>query len=123
MSKGKPRNLAASVRERLRKAAADRKEDFQRVLTRYGLERLLYRLSRSPHAEQFILKGAMLFQLWGGQPHRPTRDVDLLGQGDNSIEGIVGVFRDVCNQPVEDDGLVFHAESVPRGADQGGPAV
>ena len=112
MSKDRPRNLPASVRERLRQAAAARKEDFQLVLTRYGLERLLYRLSRSPHAELFILKGAMLFQLWSDQPHRPTRDVDLLGRGDNSVEGVVGAFRDVCNQAVEDDGLEFHAESV-----------
>lgn len=111
MSKDKPRNLPASVRERLRQAAAVRKEEFQLVLTRYGLERLLYRLSRSPHADLFILKGAMLFQLWSDQPHRPTRDLDLLGRGDNSIEGIAQVFRDVCNQTVEPDGLEFHAES------------
>jgi predicted nucleotidyltransferase component of viral defense system len=112
VSKDRPRNLPASVRERLRKLAAARKEDFQLVLTRYGLERLLYRLSRSPHAELFILKGAMLFQLWTDQPHRPTRDLDLLGRGDNSIAGVVEVFRDVCNQAVEEDGLDFPVESV-----------
>lgn len=111
MSKEKLRNLPASVRERLRQAAAARKEDFQLVLTRYGLERLLYRLSRSPHADLFILKGAMLFQLWSDQTHRPTRDLDLLGRGENSIEGIAQVFRDVCNQTVEPDGLEFHAAS------------
>jgi hypothetical protein len=54
-------------------------EDFQLVLTRYVIERLLYRLSRSEHGRQFVLKGAMLFRLWGDQPHRPTRDLDLLG--------------------------------------------
>lgn len=59
----------------------ERSEDFQLVLTRYGLERLLYRLTQSPQAGQFVLKGAVLFQLWTGQPHRPTRDLDLLGQG------------------------------------------
>ena len=112
MSKDRPRNLPASVRDRLRKLAAARKEDFQLVLTRYGLERWLYRLSRSPHADSFILKGAMLFQLWAGQPHRPTRDLDLLGRGDNSVAAVVGAFREVCNQAVEEDGLEFRAESV-----------
>jgi predicted nucleotidyltransferase component of viral defense system len=112
VTKDGPRNLPASVRERLRKLAAARKEDFQLVLTRYGLERLLYRLSRSPHAELFILKGAMLFQLWTDQPHRPTRDLDLLGRGGNSIAEVVAAFRDVCNQAVEEDGLEFAAESV-----------
>lgn len=112
MTKDRPRNLAASVRERLRTAAAARKEEFQLILTRYGLERLLYRLCRSSHADLFILKGAMLFQLWSDQPHRPTRDVDLLGRGDNSVEGIAQAFRDVCVQTVEPDGLSFHAESI-----------
>ncbi len=112
MSKDRPRNLPASVRERLRKLAAARKEDFQLVLTRYALERWLYRLSRTPHADSFILKGAMLFQLWTGQPHRPTRDLDLLGRGDNSVAAVVAAFREVCNQAVEADGLEFRAESV-----------
>jgi predicted nucleotidyltransferase component of viral defense system len=112
VSKGQPRNLPASVRERLRKAAAARKVDFQLLLTRYGLERLLYRLSRSSYADEFILKGAMLFPLWGEESHRPTRDVDLLGRGDNSIEHMKQVFRAACGQPVEEDGLTFRAESV-----------
>ena len=122
MSKDRPRNLPASVRERLHKLAAARKEDFQLVLTRYGLERLLYRLSRSPHADSFILKGAMLFQLWAGQPHRPTRDLDLLGRGDNSIAAVVGAFREVCNQAVEEDGLDLRGKC-PRRTHQGRPGI
>ena len=82
MTNRPPRDLVASVRQRLMNPSRDHKKDFQRVLTRYGLERLLYRLTQSPHAAQFILKGAALFQLWTGQPHRDTRDLDLLGQGD-----------------------------------------
>ena len=65
MTKGKPRNLAASVRQRLMNLAREKNEDFQLVLTRYALERLLYRLSQSEHRDVFVLKGAMLFQLWG----------------------------------------------------------
>lgn len=64
MKKDKPRNLAASVRHRLTDLARKQGEDFQLVLTRYTIERLLYRLSRSAHGGEFILKGAMLFQLW-----------------------------------------------------------
>lgn len=89
------RNIAASVRHRLMNLSRERNEEFQFVLTRYGLERLLYRLSVSPHAGQFILKGAALFQLWTGQPHRSTRDLDLLGHGSPSPERLQAVFREV----------------------------
>jgi predicted nucleotidyltransferase component of viral defense system len=90
---------------------------FDLVLTRYGLERLLYRLSRSAHKDEFVLKGAMLFQAWTEVPNRPTRDLDLLGRGDESIEHLASVFRQLCAQVVEEeDGLVFDVESV-RGAE------
>jgi predicted nucleotidyltransferase component of viral defense system len=104
--------MAASVRQRLMNKAREQNEDFGIVLTRYGLERFLYRLAQSRHRQQFILKGAMLFQLWSGQPHRPTRDLDLLGQGDPDPDRFKGLLRDICQQKVEDDGLEFHAESI-----------
>ena len=75
------RNVAASVRAKLLNKARADKRDFTLVLTRYALERLLYRLSISEHADHFLLKGALLFDLWFDIPHRPTRDVDLLGFG------------------------------------------
>ena len=112
MTKEKPRNMAASVRDRLRALAKEQREDFGLVLTRYGLERFLYRLSQSAHGGTFILKGAMLFQLWQGNPHRPTRDLDLLGHGDPDPERVASVFREVCDQAVADDGLTFHADTV-----------
>lgn len=68
------RNIAASVRAQLLNRARETRQDFNLVLTRYALERLLYRLSISPHADQFVLKGALLFDLWFDIPHRPTRD-------------------------------------------------
>jgi len=80
-----PRNLAASVRDRLFNLARERREDFQAILTRYAVERLLYRLSISKYRDQFLLKGAMLFFVWSGQLYRPTRDLDLLGTGENSV--------------------------------------
>jgi predicted nucleotidyltransferase component of viral defense system len=106
------KNTAASVRDRLLALARERGEDFQLLLTQYGLERLLYRLSQSSYRDRFILKGAMLFLLWGDQPHRPTRDVDFLGFGDNSEAGLQAIFRELCGIPVEDDGLTLIAESV-----------
>ena len=107
-----PRNLAASVRRRLTEIARTNGEDFHFVLTRYGLERLLYRLARSPHGKAFVLKGACLFQLWSDHPHRPTRDLDLLGHGEGTIERFETIFREVCEQPVEADGLEFLADRV-----------
>lgn len=106
------RNPAASARDRLLTLAKKRGEDFQLVLTRYGLERLLYRLSLSPYRDRFILKGAMLFILWSDDPHRPTRDVDFLGSGDSSEVGLTDVFRDLCTMTVEEDGVTYDPKSI-----------
>ena len=106
------KNIAASVRQRLRNLARQRGEDFQYLLVRYGLERLLYRISRSEARTRFVLKGAALFSLWTNEPHRATRDIDLLGHGDNSIPHLEQVFRQVCEVEVEEDGLVFLTETV-----------
>ncbi|CAN7674592.1 nucleotidyl transferase AbiEii/AbiGii toxin family protein [Variovorax paradoxus] len=105
------RNLAASVRARLKQRADVKRQDFNLTLTRYGLERLLYRLSVSPHAANYLLKGALLFSLWYDQPHRPTRDADLLGFGPDDIGTAVSAFREICQIEV-DDGIAFDAASV-----------
>lgn len=105
-------NTAHSVKDRLLKLSKERGEDFNFVLVRYGLERLLYRLSRSSHAEQFVLKGAMLFTVWAQHPHRATKDLDLHGVGSPEMERLAEVFRDVCATDVEDDGLSFDPKSV-----------
>ena len=112
MTGQKGRNTAVSVRDRLLKLARQRGEDFQLILTRYGLERILYRLSQSEHCNQFILKGAMLFSLWSTETHRPTRDVDLLGFGESDEATLQQIFSDLCRVPVEDDGLLFLADSI-----------
>jgi hypothetical protein len=104
---GELRNVGASVRARLLDRARAERSDFQILLTRYALERLLYRLSVSPHRDRFILKGAMLFVTWVADPFRPTRDLDLLGSGDNGVEAIAETFRVICAQPVADDGVTF----------------
>ncbi len=76
-----PKNISASVKARLQNVAGKRGEDFNPLLLRYGIERLLFRLSQSPYADGFLLKGAMLFVVWDEKTHRPTRDVDLMGFG------------------------------------------
>lgn len=101
------KNVGASVRARLLDRSRVERTDFQILLTRYALERLLYRLSLSPHRDRFILKGAMLFVTWVADPFRPTRDLDFLGYGENSPEAIGEVFREICGQSVDDDGVVF----------------
>jgi predicted nucleotidyltransferase component of viral defense system len=112
MSQNQPRNIAASVQQRLRNLAQAQQEDFQGILTRYALERFLYRLHQSDHRDRFILKGAMLFTLWSNEPHRATRDLDLLCHGDNAIAPLEQVFQEICQTQVEDDGLDFKAETV-----------
>ncbi len=105
------RNLAASIRARLKQHADATKQDFNLTLTHYGLERLLYRLSVSSHANNYLLKGALLFALWYDQPHRPTRDADLLGFGPDDMESTISAFREICLIPLE-DGIVFDQNSI-----------
>lgn len=112
MSGKGPQNISASVRQRLMNKAREQKEAFDLVLIRFALERLLYRLAKSKHGDRFVLKGAMLFQIWSGEVHRPTRDLDLLGTGSPSPEDFVVLFQDVCQQSVEDDGLEFLSDTV-----------
>ncbi len=107
-----PKNIAQSVKERLLTIAKSRREELEQILVRYASERLLYRLSVSKYRDDFILKGAMLFIAWEGMPHRVTRDIDLLGFGDDSVERVASVVRDLCELQVEDDGLVFDTDSV-----------
>jgi len=106
-----PQNIGASVRARLLNKARAEKLDFNLLLTRYALERMLYRLSVSKQRDQFLLKGALLFDLWFDVPHRPTRDADFLAFGSPEIPHIEALFRAVCEIEAE-DGIVFLAETV-----------
>src|SRR6266852_8963867 len=90
------RNIGASVRARLLNLAKDRNQPFDLLLTRYVLERFLYRLSSTKHRERFVLKGAMQMTTSLDDPYRPTRDLDLLGFGDPDPEATIRIFRDIC---------------------------
>ena len=107
-----PRNLSASVRARLTNRAKARHENVQLVLLRYAIERLLYRLSRSEYADRFVLKGAMLFNLWADVPYRATGDLDLLGYGDSTAAGLADTFKAISASDVEPDGVEFAANTV-----------
>lgn len=105
------KNIGASVRARLLNRARADKVDFNLMLTRYALERLLYRLSVSQWSNEFLLKGALLFDLWFEQPQRPTRDIDLLGFGPAGLEHVTTVFQEICGQAF-DDGIEYDRSSV-----------
>jgi hypothetical protein len=100
------------VRQKLLYLARARKDDFGLILVKYGLERILYRLSRSAHRDAFVLKGALLFELWTHEIYRSTRDADFLARGDNAPERFVRIFQELCRMDVEPDGLTFDADSV-----------
>lgn len=105
------KNMGASVRARLLKISKERKQPFELLLTRYTLERFLYRLSTTAHRGNFVLKGAMLVTTWLENPHRPTRDIDLLGIGNAQPEAILAAFKEVCAIEA-DDGVTFDVQGL-----------
>jgi hypothetical protein len=123
-----PKNIAASVRQRVLDKARETGRPFNELLQYFAMERFLYRLSRSPYANKFVLKGALMLIVWEAPLSRPTMDIDLLGRIDNSIETIVEVTRQICRHEVEPDGIVFdvtsiEAENIAEDADNEGIRV
>lgn len=113
MSPSKKRNTPHSIFQRLLSRAKAHGEDFNLLLLRYGTERLLYRLSISPHADRFVLKGASLFLAWSGQNYRVTKDADLMAFGAADAGYMTEVFRGLCEAVSDDlDGIQFMPESV-----------
>ena len=112
MSEKTPKNVGASVRQRLLNLSRERNVDFGVMLSDYAIERLLYRLSCSQHKSRFILKGAVLFRIWSDEPHRTTRDLDLLAFGDPAAAEIGVLLREICDIRVQDDGVEFQADSI-----------
>ena len=106
------KNIAASVHRRLLNKAKESSRPFNELLQYFAIERFIYRLSKSPHADKFILKGALMFSAWCGPASRPTMDIDLLGKIDNRLEVISAAIKDACLMAVEADGISFNAETV-----------
>lgn len=107
--KREPKNISASVQARLLQRSRDLNVEHQLTLARFGGERLLYRLAKSEFADRFILKGAAMLLVWMGDAIRPTKDIDLLGFGDTSAEGLQRIFVGLCEVEAPDDGLMFRA--------------
>jgi hypothetical protein len=104
---------AHSISQRLLNISKDRNEEYTFILSRYGTERLLYRISLSPKCKGFMLKGASLFLAWFGHAFRTTRDIDLLGDGPSDLESIKELFRELSRMDTFDlDGLSFQEESI-----------
>lgn len=112
MKEAGPANLPASVRQRLLNQARQSDRPFNELLQYFAMERFLYRISVSPYQQHFILKGALMLVVWRAAASRPTLDIDLLGQFTNNPERIAQAMREICQQQVEPDGLVFNPESV-----------
>jgi len=104
--------LPTSIRAKLLNHAKKLGLEYNRVLERYALERYLYRLSKSPYADRFVLKGALLMLVWLGEAIRPTRDADLLGYGDLDKTALKQIFQEICRIAVEPDAIEFQPESV-----------
>src|SRR3989338_3314328 len=105
-------NLNASIRARLQNKANDTGRPFAEVMQYYGIERFLYRFSKSEYKDKFILKGALMFTVWDVPERRTTLDIDFLGRYDNQTIEIEKVMKDVCNVDVQAYGLVFDAKTV-----------
>lgn len=106
------KNIEASVRALLQNKAKETNRPFQEVLQYYGMERFLYRFSRSEYADKFILKGALMFTVWQVPQRRTTLDIDFSSTYDNQIVTIEKVIRDVCKVSVAPDGLVFDSQTI-----------
>jgi predicted nucleotidyltransferase component of viral defense system len=112
MTKKAVSNVGASVRQRLLNLRDQTREDAQALFTQFAIERFLYRLSRSSLADRFVLKGAMLFRVWSGSLHRPTKDVDLLGFGEPTPTSVAAMIGQIITTTVDDDGITFDAASI-----------
>ncbi len=102
---------AESIRHRLRNEFRARGEEMSLGLQRYAVERFLYRLGRSQHRERFILKGSMLFAIWG-KAYRPTRDIDFTGYGSPAAHDVIRAFYDICTTPDDVDQIVFDTDGI-----------
>ena len=112
MKRRQPKDVSASARQRLLNLARETGQPFDLLLLRYGIERFLYRLSQSKHADSFVLKGAMLFHMLAQAPHRPTRDIDLMSSGICDLSRMENILRQVVGEKVADDGVTFDESSV-----------
>ena len=107
-----PKNLPASIRQRLLNRARNDRRPFSELLQYYAMERFLYRLSQSAYVERFILKGALMLRVWRSPEVRPTMDIDMLGRTSRGEADIALQIQDILTVDVETDGLAFDPASI-----------
>lgn len=106
------KNIAASIRQKLLNKRNTDKRPFDEILRYFAMERFLYRLSKSQHADKFILKGALMLRVWQSSQYRPTMDIDMLGNSSNKIEVVTQQIRDIIATSIEPDGITFDEQSI-----------
>ncbi len=104
---------ADSVKARLKNFAVSSGHTFQEALVYYGLERTIYRISVSPYAEHFVLKGGIfLYAIFEKNYERATTDIDLLARRiSNSGEEMKSIFKCIFAQDIN-DALSFDLDSI-----------
>ncbi len=107
-----PRDVTASVRQRLFNVAQAQGVDFNLILQRYSGERFLYRLGLSSEVDRFTLKGAALFLVWAGREFRATRDIDLLGSPPADPSAIRQSIEEICAVRCPEDGIHFDPATI-----------
>jgi len=95
---------AASIKDRLKNKSIATGKTIQELLTAYGLERTILRLSKSKYANNFTLKGGIfLYAVFDGDYSRTTTDIDLLAQKiSNDVEDMKAVFTEIFSLDVGD---------------------
>ena len=105
-------NLPASIRQRLQNHARLSNRPFDELLRFFAMERFLYRLSKSAHADKFTLKGSLMLRIWDAPQQRPTMDIDLLGRMANDVRAVENLIREICAFQVEPDGIYFDQNTI-----------
>lgn len=100
-------NLGESVRQKLKNLSLQRNRPFDEILRYYAMERFLYRLSISRHAQKFFLKGGLMFKVWDSMGHRATMDIDLLAKTSNHTENLQKILTEVAEVDYPDDAVSF----------------
>ena len=112
MIKKNTQDVSTSVHQCLLNKARELGRPFNELFQYFSMERFMYRLTKTPHVQKFVLKGSLMFTAWNLQATRATTDIDFLGNLENSLEAMIAVMRDTCNQTVEPDGMNFDSDSV-----------
>jgi predicted nucleotidyltransferase component of viral defense system len=112
VKKHNPTNMPASVHNRLLNLARETKRPFNELLQYYAMERFLFRLGASEHADSFVLKGALMLRVWNLPLARPTMDIDMLGRTPNSVDDLAEIIKQCLTVETPDDGVSFDATSI-----------